>query len=357
MLNACELASDVARAAQWCQVADDFVERYGSPFLYAECRIYYGSVLAAKGRWDEAERELRVGLRITDVACPGLYAKALIRLAALRVRQGRLEEADQLLSRLRAGVEGEAEEVLSLAALHLARGDALAASRNLEQRLHRLADHRLYLATALDLLIEAYVACGHRDAATATVTRLVDLVAPVHTDRLDALVAGARGRVAIAWGDSGAAIAHLETALEGWSRLEFPFEAARSRLQLGQLLAPSNPEVAVDHARRALATFEALGACLEANQVAAFLRCLGVTPRTGHRDVGMLTRREQEVLRLLGAGLPNPEIAKRLHISRKTASHHVSNILTKLNLRNRAEAAACAVGMLGEQGVSPSQHP
>ncbi|MGH3928485.1 MAG: hypothetical protein ACRDTF_00740 [Pseudonocardiaceae bacterium] len=46
MLNACELASDVERAAQWCQVADDFVERYGCPFLYAECRIYYGSVLA-----------------------------------------------------------------------------------------------------------------------------------------------------------------------------------------------------------------------------------------------------------------------------------------------------------------------
>ena len=45
MLNACELVSDIERAAQWCQVADDFVTRYGCPFLYAECRIYYGSVL------------------------------------------------------------------------------------------------------------------------------------------------------------------------------------------------------------------------------------------------------------------------------------------------------------------------
>jgi hypothetical protein len=86
MLNACELADDLERAAQWCQVADGFVATYGCPFLYAECRIYYGSVLTAKGRWEDAERELAAGLRITDGACPGLHAKALVRLAALRIR-------------------------------------------------------------------------------------------------------------------------------------------------------------------------------------------------------------------------------------------------------------------------------
>ena len=73
MLNACELASDVERAAAMVQVADDFVETYGCPFLYAECRIYYGSVLAATGRWADAERELAAGLRITEGACPGLH--------------------------------------------------------------------------------------------------------------------------------------------------------------------------------------------------------------------------------------------------------------------------------------------
>ena len=88
MLNACELADDLERAAQWCQVADDFVATYGCPFLYAECRIYYGSVLIAKGRWADAERELAIGLRITDGACPGLHAKALVRLAALRNPSG-----------------------------------------------------------------------------------------------------------------------------------------------------------------------------------------------------------------------------------------------------------------------------
>ena len=92
--------------------------------------------------------------------------------------------------------------------------------------------------------------------------------------------------------------------------------------------------------------FERLGAARDADRVAAFLRVLGVAARTGPKGVGALTAREQEVLRLLGLGLSNPEIAARLHVSRKTASHHVSRILTKLNLRNRAEAAAFAAGAM-----------
>ncbi len=167
MLNACELASDAERAAQWCRVADEFVDTYGCPFLYAECRILYGSVLSAQGRWDDAEEALRAGLRITDGTCPGLHTRALTRLAALRVRQGRLEDAGRLLDRVAESGEEEAETAVSIAALLLARGDAAGASQRLVQRLADLAEHRAHLGVALDLLVDAHLARGDVEAAEA----------------------------------------------------------------------------------------------------------------------------------------------------------------------------------------------
>ena len=52
------------------------------------------------------------------------------------------------------------------------------------------------------------------------------------------------------------------------------------------------------------------------------------------------------MLRLLAHGLSNPEIASRLYVSRKTAAHHVSSILAKLDVANRAAAAAYARDVL-----------
>lgn len=56
-----------------------------------------------------------------------------------------------------------------------------------------------------------------------------------------------------------------------------------------------------------------------------------------------LTQREREVLSLLAKGLNNPEIAERLSISRATVKVHVSNILAKLDVSNRAEAISLAI--------------
>lgn len=100
--------------------------------------------------------------------------------------------------------------------------------------------------------------------------------------------------------------------------------------------------MALDEARAAQEGFEALGAVREADRAAALIRELGGPARTGPKTIETLTKREREVLALIGEGLSNAEIAARLFISTKTAEHHVSSILAKLHVRTRTEAAALA---------------
>jgi DNA-binding NarL/FixJ family response regulator len=118
------------------------------------------------------------------------------------------------------------------------------------------------------------------------------------------------------------------------------FDAAVSRLEWARAMASDRSELAAEEARLAMSAFERLGARPCADQAAAMLRELGEGTRPGPRIPGELTRREGEVLDLLSLGLSNPEIGQRLFISPKTVEHHVSRILSKLGLRNRAEAVA-----------------
>ena len=100
----------------------------------------------------------------------------------------------------------------------------------------------------------------------------------------------------------------------------------------------------------ALAIFEKLDARPAAEALREKLRSAGITnlprqPRTATRENPFgLTRRQVEILGLLTRGLSNAEIAGHLHISPKTADHHVSAILAQLDVHTREAAAILARG-------------
>jgi DNA-binding NarL/FixJ family response regulator len=338
---ACEYVIDVPRADQWIRAA---AARMGqSNVVAAFCRAHYGGILTAAGRWVEAERELVQAVRHFDDGMPPRRAAAVIRLADLRTRQGRLEEAAELLT----GLDRHPDAVRALAALHLARGEPELA-RELLERGTGIADDEvptvgesITVGPLLSLLVDVYLDQGELAAAERTAERLVVLAEAQRGPYLKAAAALAAGRVCVASGQ-GDARACLHRAIEGFAAAQLPMELGRTRLELAVALAESSPEVAVSEARLALAAFEDLQAARYADAAGALLRSLGAPIRTGPKGIGTLTRREAEILDLVGAGLSNPEIADRLFITRKTVEHHVGNVLSKLGLRNRAQAAAYA---------------
>jgi NarL family two-component system response regulator LiaR len=97
--------------------------------------------------------------------------------------------------------------------------------------------------------------------------------------------------------------------------------------------------VTVDDLAEAIRAAHAGQSTLAPEAAQALIQTASQEPAVGHD----LTPREHEVLALMVEGLSNPEIARRLTVSRSTARAHVSNVLSKLGVSNRAEAITLAL--------------
>ncbi len=119
-------------------------------------------------------------------------------------------------------------------------------------------------------------------------------------------------------------------------------EMTRGRVRLAEVLrAAGRGTEAAEQADLARTAARAMGAQPMLDEI----RSLGTSPapaKAAPSGFGALTDREREVLDLLVDARTNRQIASRLYISEKTVSVHVSNILAKLGVRSRAEAAALA---------------
>ena len=282
MLAVCDEISDFDRAAQWCRVVVDFTRRKRYVPLFAWCRSAYAGVLTATGEWELAEQELEASLRAYGGPGQPMAAYPLARLAELRLRQGRVEEAARLVAGYESHAARRAGRDRGAARARGGRpraqdarapaGDARRASTPRRRRCCRCWSRRCSRRGTAWARAPRRTGCspsGGRSGARAWSRRRSSRPAgwrspPPTTPRSPT----SRSRSTASRGSG----CRSRKGAQGWgSRGRSP---PRRRTPAGA------------EARRALALFERLGALRDADAAAAFLRSLGGAGRSAPRLEG-----------------------------------------------------------------------
>jgi len=335
---ACERVRDYDRAAQWVARVQEFTRRWGLRPLSAICRTQYAGVLIWHGDWTKAEAELAAATRELQQARPGLTSPPVARLGMLRLRQGRFEEAERLFEQSPT----QPQSRVGIAELMLERGNAAEASALLDQFLTQAGDAEpTARASALELLVRARADRGDLDAADVALKELERIATAAATASFAASVAAARATLQRQRGDLAGAVGRLEHAIDLFQQNGAPFETARTRLDLAEVLVALGRTASAEReARLAMESLDALGAEHEANRGRRLLRSLA--GGKGKGPAPSLTQRQIEILRFVARGMSNADIAVRLTLSEHTVKRHVANLLLRLDLPSRAAAAAYA---------------
>jgi DNA-binding CsgD family transcriptional regulator len=357
-----DLAAGAATADQGVRLARStglMWSTYGTDLRFLRYLIHY-----IAGEWDRAE-ELADGFGIRV----GTRAEATLSSFALFVEVGRGRAvADERLRWLEPFWPDELVTYMArglMAEQALWRRDPVTALEHVMAVLGAIEpfDPGVIRIAATGLWALADQARGHGQAASSG--------GPGIEERLDDLLRRARWAAANeSWGPRGElgveGLAWLARAEAEWHRARgtadpavwrtatesfefgFVYEAARSRWRLAEaLLEAGDRDAALEEWRRAVEVADRLEAAPLRHVLAELGRRARFADTAEAEDqarpsIPALTVREREVLTHVAQGLANREIAERLFISQKTVSVHVSNILAKLGVSTRTQAAALA---------------
>ncbi|MEU6790368.1 AAA family ATPase [Nonomuraea wenchangensis] len=368
-LTTCDLAMDLrarfhharihyeqGRLDQAAEVADDGIRMaldtglkwstYGTDLRFLRFLIHY-----VAGEWDQAE-----AVAATFPVRVGTQPEATLSSFSLFVEVGRgLPGVESRLSWLRPFWSDDLVAYMSrgLAAEHaLWQGDPVAALEHVRAALAPLTPGEAGALRLSALGLAAMTELGDFDRAEADdlLERARFVVEHGPAGQPDHL-----GPEGLAWGlrvEAEWHRAHGRHDVELWRRVVaafdfgFVYEVARSRWRLAEaLLVHGEREAAQAEWELARETAGKLRATPLENALTEFgrrARFGGGSGTGAPGGPGSLTARELEVLRLVAEGLTNREIAERLFIAQKTVSVHVSNILAKLEVATRTQAAASA---------------
>ncbi len=347
LIFACERVFDYDRAIQWCERLKDYCERICYVPLLGVCRSHHAGVLLWAGAWGEAESELTEAARILQATCTAYVPEAVARLGYLRYRQGRLDEAVSLFEQVLFFPPAQ----LGLGWLALDLGEAQTALDHAERYLRRVPrENRTERVRGLELVARANLSLGNLTEAQSALDELVQIARQIGTGPLLALANFSAGVASAAIGNHEGARSLLEDAVDLFGRSGAPFEMGQARIALAMSLeALGRLPSAEREAQAALTQFHDLGAerqMARAEALLGHIRRLLRPSSSGSPEESsspdLLSPRQKEVLRLIAQGLGDAEIADKLMLSRHTVHRHVTNILTRLDVRSRAAAIAYA---------------
>jgi tetratricopeptide (TPR) repeat protein len=277
--SACYYAADFERAGAWTELLRQRGLIALAPgtavFLSSHCDSVQATSLIELGRWSEAETVLTRAQAEFETLMRSASWHPDIALADLRIRQGRLADAEALL----LGKDQALQALLPAARLHLARGDLELARATARRGLRLIAGDRLRAVELLAVLVDAELASGALEAAGDACAELGERAGTLAIPSLQARGGVARARLQAATGDLAGAIATLEAAADGIDARRLPWLAATLLVEL---------------ARRRDEAGDRTAATVDARAASAILATLDVVPPPA----------DAELLRRLGAAPP-----------------------------------------------------
>ncbi|MDQ3880038.1 MAG: LuxR C-terminal-related transcriptional regulator [Chloroflexota bacterium] len=299
------------------------------------------------GGWDEAAVLLDPRPAVADAIeiADNDWALATGLLGVLYVHQDRLDDAQRLLgAALGPMAAGQAVMLFWAAALHAEAENDVPRAANLADRLVSMVERsRSFVRLRLfgPDLVRLALAVGDVSRAKYIADRLAIVAAVAATPSVEAAARLCNGLI---HNDSG----EIRRATELYAISPRPLDRAIAlEAYAATFQTPDDPR-AVAAERAALEIYRATGASRDLRRVRASLRHRGVTIE--HRAPGKngafgwtaLSSTEEAVARLVGDGLTNAEIARRLFISPRTVETHVAHLFVKLGVKSRAGVAAAA---------------
>ncbi len=263
--------------------------RHGQPVgsVHGRCRVHRAEILRLRGSYPEAEQEALAACEELRPYLRREFGWPLTELGRIRLRRGDIRGAEEaFLAAHEAGWDPQP----GLALVHLAKGEVALAAESIRAALeHPLnvpskelpPNTELRRAPLLEAQVEIEVAAGNLDLARAAADQFSRIAVLFESKAFAASAAVARGRVAMAEGDTARARREFEAAAQLWNQVGAPYETALARMGLACAhRAEGNEERAALEFRTARLGFERVGAV---DQAAEAVRACGDAGRDDSR--------------------------------------------------------------------------